>query len=262
MRWSLALMVLMCAAGQAVAQNQPRPRPAPPPAESVAQPGRPGWMVDARNGCWVWKHMSRPAETARWQGACPSGPAEGEGTLEWRYNSGNQAKMDTYRGPMRNGRMNGYGIYIVDGVGRLESNLVDDRAHGFGRWIGTDGEGYEGEWRDGRRSGRGIQTWPNGNRYEGAWRDGRENGHGTLTRANGNRYQGEFRDGRINGQGVFTYADGTRYEGAFRDDRPDGLGAGYSPATGLWYRGNWSGGCFRGADGARWSILRPLSECP
>jgi hypothetical protein len=90
MRWHPALIALLLASGPALAQTQPpaQPRPAPPPAESRAEPGRPGWKVDARNGCWVWNADPQPGETVTWSGRCPRGPAQGQGRGEWRWTEG------------------------------------------------------------------------------------------------------------------------------------------------------------------------------
>jgi hypothetical protein len=169
-----------------------RVRPPAPPANSLAEPGRPGWSVDARNGCWVWNAHPQPGETVSWSGACPRGPAQGQGQGEWRWTEGGQPRVQRFSGTRREGRMEGRGTYT---------------------W--ANGARYEGEYRDDRRHGRGTQTWANGYRYEGEWRDGRADGYGEY----------------------------------------------YDAASGIWYRGQWTGGCHRGANG-RAAIDRPLSECP
>lgn len=157
MAWRLGFGVaVLLWGGLAWAQPPPaRPRPAPPAPESVAQPGRPGWTVDSRNGCWVWNPNPQPSETVTWSGACPRGPAEGQGAGEWRYTENGQPRVARFSGPRREGRMEGRGTYTD-----------------------ANGNRYEGEWRDGRRHGRGTQTWPNGSRYEGEWRDDRPDGYG------------------------------------------------------------------------------------
>ena len=63
MRWMCLFLTL---AGAASAQPAPperdHPRPAPPTAEAIAEPGRPGWTVDASNGCWVWNPNPQQAD--------------------------------------------------------------------------------------------------------------------------------------------------------------------------------------------------------
>lgn len=213
MRWMLALIALLLAGPAALAQAPARP--APPPAESLAAPGRPGWMVAARNGCWVWNAFPSPGASVTWSGGCPRGPAQGQGQVEWRRMENGQPRVDRFTGTLREGRMEGRGTY----------------------------------------------TRADGDRYEGEWRDGRMNGRGTRTSADGGRYEGEYRDGRLHGRGTITWANGDRYEGEWRDDRADGYGEYYIAAQRHWYRGPWTGGCYRGADG-RAAIGRPLAECP
>lgn len=230
MRWRLAILALLLAAGAARAQS----RPAPPLPENLAEPFRPGWVVDARNGCWIWNSNPQPGETVTWSGPCPRGPAQGEGQGEWRG----------------------------QGVSRFAGTLREGRLDGRGTVTWPNGNRYEGEWLDGRQEGRGTYTWANGSRYAGEWRDGRRSGPGTMIFPNGDRYEGAWRDGRRNGRGLYLWANGDRYEGEYRDDRPDGQGDYFIAAEQRWYRGSWIGGCHRGADGARASIARPLSDCP
>ena len=76
--------ILALGAAPGLAQTPHRSRPAPPSSDALAQSGRPGWVVDARNGCWVWAAEPPPGVTVSWIGACPHGPASGTGTVEWR----------------------------------------------------------------------------------------------------------------------------------------------------------------------------------
>lgn len=239
MRIIRVALVLSFAVAPGLAQTPPRSRPAPPAPDALAQPGRPGWVVDARSGCWVWAAEPPPGVTVSWIGACPHGPASGTGTVEWRRMAEGLTWIQRYVGALREGR----------GEGR-------------GTTTHPNGDRYEGEFREGREQGRGLFTWANGSRYEGEFRDGQPSGRGLLITANGSRLEGEFREGRLNGQATARLADGTRYEGAWRDNRPDGQGAGFAPQTASWQRGLWVAGCHRAADGTRWALGRPLSECP
>ncbi|MBS7789159.1 hypothetical protein KTR66_04090 [Roseococcus sp. SDR] len=236
MRWSLALLAMCCAAGLASAQN----RPAPPLRENLAEPFRPGWVVDPRNGCWLWNSNPQPNETVTWSGACPRGPAQGQGRGEWRSQDGGApAMVSQFSGQMREGRLDGQATVT---------------------W--PSGNRYEGAWMDGRQNGHGVYLWANGARYDGEWRDGRRQGHGVMLYPNGDRYEGRWRDGRFHGEGVYVWANGNRYEGEYRDDRADGQGAYFIAAEQRWYRGAWFSGCHLGPAGARASIARPLSDCP
>ncbi len=281
MRCPLAVMTLLLAFAPVLAQA----RPAPPPPGSLAEPGRPGWTVDARSGCWLWNAMPQPGETVRWSGACPRGPAEGEGAGEWRVADGGTAWVASFSGTLREGRMHGQGSYRWANGNRYEGEWRDGLGEPRGTFTVADGTSYEGEFRAGRPHGRATQTWPSGDRYEGEFRDGRRHGQGTLTFADGRRYAGEWRDDAGHGQGTLTMPDGRRYEGEWRnsrqhgrgthiwpsgdryagewrDDQPDGEGGYWNAREQRWFRGTWAAGCLRTAEGLRIALTRPLSECP
>lgn len=196
MAWVLAASLLPLAAW--AQQPAPPPRPPAPPSDQIATPGRPGWTVDARNGCWVWNPNPQPGEAVTWSGRCPRGPAEGNGRGEWRWTAEGRAQVETFSGALRNGRLEGRGVVT---------------------W--PNGNRYDGEWRDGRQHGRGVLTGPNGNRYDGEWRDDRQNGRGVFTWPDGSRSDGEWRDGRPDGSGTYTTSagiyTGTWVGGCFRD---------------------------------------------
>src|SRR5438552_18562411 len=59
-------------------------RPEPPPEDQLAAPGRAGWSVDERSGCWLWNGKPRPGEAVVWTGGCDAdGRAIGHGVREW-----------------------------------------------------------------------------------------------------------------------------------------------------------------------------------
>jgi hypothetical protein len=197
MRAGMGVVVMAMLVAMPLAAQQ-RPRPAPPPADQIAAPGRPGWTVDATNGCWVWHPNPKPGETVRWYGGCPRGPAEGQGRGESRWAENGAERVLTYVGTRRAGREEGRGVVTS-----------------------ADGSRYDGEWRDGRPHGRGVLVLTNGFRHEGEYRDGQRNGHGVASLANGSRYEGNFRDGRPDGFGTLTTGSdtysGTWAGGCFRD---------------------------------------------
>ena len=121
-------------------------RPPLPPPDVRAAPGKPGWSVDQRTGCWLWNASPQPGQTVQWSEGCsPVGRAMGRGVLEWRTG----ASVIRYEGELRYGVPNGHGI---------------DTA--------PNGERYEGAFRDGKRHGRGVLTWGDGERYEGGFHEG------------------------------------------------------------------------------------------
>ncbi|MBS7810700.1 MORN repeat-containing protein [Roseococcus pinisoli] len=165
-------------------------RPAPPPADSIAAVGKPGWTVDAENGCWVWNPNPQQEETVRWTGPCPEGPSQGEGVLAWRYVREGQPGDERYVGTMARGRM-----------------------HGIGTYLESTGEVYQGEFQDGREQGRGLRVFPTG-RYDGEWRQGQRHGRGVMFWINGNLFRGEFRNGLPEGPGEYYSVE----DGWFRGD--------------------------------------------
>lgn len=168
-------------------------------------PGRPGWTVDAANGCSLWNPNPHPGETVEWSGACPLGPAQGLGHAAWRY--------------VENGRP-----FVAWELGVM----LDGRLEGTGMVLWSNGDRHAGEWRLGLRHGRGTTVEADGTRLEGDWRAGSLNGPGILTRPNGDTYSGLFLQGRAEGEGVLTTGTGI-FQGVWRDGclrRADGVAAG------------------------------------
>ena len=95
-------------------------RPAPPADDLRGAPGKPGWAVDERSGCWLWNADPQPGETVTWSSGCgPDGLANGRGILEWR----SDGKTERYEGDVTNGRRNGF-IYE-----RLQAAFTDSMQH-------------------------------------------------------------------------------------------------------------------------------------
>ena len=111
----------------------------------------------------------------------------------------------TYRGTMRDGRLDGRGSYLdqtglyyegewrrglVQGAGTLKLPGGDEyvgqfrasKANGTGRYIDVTGETYEGPFVAGQRHGRGKTTLPNGRSYNSLWSNGEESERSRLVR--------------------------------------------------------------------------------
>jgi hypothetical protein len=166
-------------------------RPPLPPPDMRAAPGKAGWSVDERTGCWVWNASPERNQTVHWNEGCSLvGRATGSGILEWR----SDGKVSRYEGEIRYGELNGRGIHTA-----------------------PNGDRYEGEFREGKPNGRGVTTMTSGQRLAGEFRDGVMHGHGAFTSANGNRFEGEWRDGRADGHGVYKQKNGELFEGKWVD---------------------------------------------
>lgn len=74
------------------------------------------------------------------------------------------------------------------------------------------------------------------------------------------RYIGTLREGRMEERGTFIRPGGGRDEGESRDNRPGGYGECDSIQAG-WFRGPWSGGCFRDQVG-RAAVNPLMTEYP
>ena len=184
----------------------------------VAAPGQPGW-TPAGKECFVWNQNPAKDETAEWTGPCEQQHATGKGVLVWRLGNVQQR----YDGEMRDGRLNGRGIYSFGDGGRYEGQFKDDQFDGIGTLI--DGS----------------------NRYDGGWKAGKKDGHGVMIMSDGNRYDGDFKEDVLEGKGVFTLVDGRRFEGQLARGWPNGQGT-LVDQDGT-YTGTWVDGCFN--DGKR-----------
>jgi hypothetical protein len=80
-----------------------------------------------------------------WTGACQNGFAQGQAVMQWFLGD---TRTERYEGEVRDGKLNGRGIYTF-----------------------PSGDRYEGEFRDGKYNGRGVYTSKDGERLTGLWRD-------------------------------------------------------------------------------------------
>ncbi|MCB4822225.1 hypothetical protein [Roseicella aerolata] len=147
----------------------------PPEAERAIPGGRPGFISDGASGCWIWVGglpASAEAVTGHWTGACPEGPAEGEGRAVTTWREEGQEKQMVYEGPLRRGKAEGRGRLSHYESGQLrvqeEGEYRDDYFTGGRFTIPAAGLVYEGGWfRDGPHGqGRLIV---NGRTFEGRW---------------------------------------------------------------------------------------------
>jgi hypothetical protein len=167
MRGSVFCMTVIGMAGGALAQGPQQSRP-----ETLAAPGRPGWSVDARSGCWLWVANPLPGLAMSWSGACPRGPATGQGTMEWHFSINGQPRVSRYVGSLVEGRMHGPGVYSQD-----------------------DGYRFEGGFSHGERSGHGVLNYAGGGSYVGAWARGYPEGYGEAYIPSQGWFRGLWRAG-------------------------------------------------------------------
>ncbi len=121
--------------------------------------------------------------------------------------------------------------------GNYDGDIVDGKMHGYGTYI-LDGDKYVGEFKNDKIDGQGTLTWSNGDKYVGEWKDNVRHGSGTLTYSDGREYVGEFKNGNIEGQGKHTWPEGDKYVGEWKDNVRHGSGTNTLP-DGEMYVGGW-----------------------
>lgn len=151
----------------------------PPPEAERAIPGqRSGFISDGAGGCWLWVG-GLPAGVedlaGRWSGACPEGPAEGEGRAVTTWREGSRERRMVYEGMLRRGKAEGPGrLTHYEGEEprvREEGDYRDDYLVAGRFEIPAAGLVYEGGWfRDGPH-GQGRLT-VQGRSFEGLWQFG------------------------------------------------------------------------------------------
>ncbi|TCZ58550.1 hypothetical protein [Roseicella aquatilis] len=154
----------------------------PPPEDQRAIPGeRNGFITDGKGGCWIWVGgVPAGAEglAGSWSGACPEGPAEGEGRAVTTWRDKGAERQMVYEGRLRRGK--------AEGPGRLSH--YDD-----GRLVVQE----EGEYRDDYFTGGRFTLPATGLVYEGGWyRDG-PHGQGRLS-VEGKVFEGKWELGCLN----------------------------------------------------------------
>jgi len=116
---------------------------------------------------------------------------------------------DSYDGEWKNGKKNGYGVYVSEDGQIYEGYWVDNRKEGQGKEVDPDGNIYEGEWKHDEHDGYGIETL-SGSKYTGMWKAGVKHGKGVYYFGTGNRYDGEWIEDRKHGEGIKINADGSK----------------------------------------------------
>jgi hypothetical protein len=146
-----------------------------------------------------------------------------------------------YRGEMKAGVPDGYGMIEFDPVGSYRGEVSNGAQHGFGMEYKGAQESYEGQFQEGKRHGRGKLTTATFE-YVGSFKDGELFGYGIMQMTLQNRtydiHKGQFERGKANGPGIRYYGNGERHEGLFRDDMAHDLGVRFNGET-MGDRGEW-----------------------
>ena len=175
----------------------------PPAGGDSAPPGVDGVLVEPE---WVSQKARprdlRPVGEADADLAVAASPAAGE--LD-RVQALALPNGDRYEGQVRNGLLDGWGVYYYRNGDRYEGNFRDDVKQGYGVLYFHNGDVYKGDFQNDVRHGRGTYVFANGARYIGDFRNGQRHGRGRYIYEGGQEYIGEFRDGKIDGPGFSVF---------------------------------------------------------
>jgi hypothetical protein len=131
----------------------------------------------------------------------------------------------TYKGFLRNGLPNGFGIQIFPDGDRYEGNFVDGKRTGKGMYTWADGGYYDGDWKDGGRTGYGIHTRANGDYHEGFWSNNVRTGKAISYWADHSFYYGEWKEDLRSGKAIDFWSCDNCYEGCFENHEFHGKGS-------------------------------------
>jgi len=132
----------------------------------------------------------------------------------------------------KEGRINGSGLLLwrIKGkptydpaaiVAQYRGTIRDGRIEGTGVYLDSSGLYYEGEWKAGLMHGQGRLQLPSGDEYVGQFRAGRADGNGRYIDATGEIYEGPFANGQRHGRGSMTLPNGRTYSSLWTRGRED-----------------------------------------
>lgn len=181
--------------------------------------------VKSTSGCKIVLYMDaldqRPAKLRKllWTGKCKDGYAEGDGTSETLWDSGQTSKTNAH---FKRGREEGQGTSEVTLQDGTKAFFRGNYSRGIAKGLGerttqsTSGEiaKYRGDFLDGVPDGSGALESVNFT-YKGNFRDGKPNGVGRFEYKAGRLYEGDVKDSKPHGNGKFTYENGYSISGYF-----------------------------------------------
>lgn len=198
------------------------------------------------------------AGTITTSNGCNSGNCN-DGWGVWNYNGG------YYEGFWKNGKKQGYGMYVWTGTGKYIGSWDNDNMNGYGAYIADNDDNIVGEYRDGKLNGQGYQVI-NGKWDQGWYSDGNittsyaytrnageygctsgdcDNKYGYFKWENGDHFVGFFNNGKLY-LGTYTFADGNKYSGMFNSNNQyHGTGR-FFFNDGAYYGGEWKNGKYSG----------------
>lgn len=186
-----------------------------------------GFVTATNTACQVY--LSNKVErTAKWQGNCSNGQAQGQGTAEVYNLDG--SLLYTMSGVYQQGKLQGQGVLTWTNGDKYVGEYKDGLFHGQGTYTWANGHQYVGQWQNDKKHGQGTFTGLEGYKYVGQWQNDKKHGQGTATWADGRQYVGQWQNGNRHGQGTYTWAKGSyQYVGGWKDDEKYGEGVYTNP---------------------------------
>ncbi len=136
---------------------------------------------------------------------------------------GDKETHSVYKGDVKNGKPNGFGVMIFPDGSKYEGETKDGVIFGKGSYTNPVEGKYVGEFMEGQKHGKGTHTFPGGSKYVGGWKNGKYNGEGEFTFGKGNwegnKYVGGWKDNKKHGLGKYTWSGGEKYVGEYKDDK-------------------------------------------
>lgn len=141
-------------------------------------------------------------------------------------NGNSTRKRANYKGQIRDGKPNGFGV-VIEPDGKKIEGWFDENGNlrDFGKITYPDGQISEGQFRKGMLHGICRVMFPDGETYEGQFENGKPRGICKVISSDGTTREGQFENETINGFGKLTYPDGTTNEGQFSNNTLHGYGA-------------------------------------
>ena len=172
---------------------------------------------------------------------------EGYGKVFFKEDIGNTCLAE-----FRNGVVDGFGIFKIDGEIMLESEMKDKEGkdivpHGYGisKLFGVL---YKGEFKDGLRDGLGILVEDEGY-YEGEFKEGVYEGYGIMHYNENDKrikYEGQLKNHVSDGYGIMYFRDGSITNGEFKEGNVSGFAIETDCTDNTYYIGQYKDGEYNG----------------
>lgn len=102
-----------------------------------------------------------------------------------------------YVGEIKDGKMNGRGMFHYGNGDIYEGNFKDDKPHGQGDFLYANGDRFKGEFSEGKKNGPGVKYLADGEMIECAWKNDLIEGRGTYYQYSQVIFEGKWQQGEV-----------------------------------------------------------------